>query len=72
MASTAPHPQRPPLPQKLLDEALRLGVDVEGLSEEEARRAVTAAWQEENREAIEGWNRWVEKNGLPLAQFRQF
>ena len=72
MASTAPHPQRPPLPQKLLDEALRLGVDVVRLSEEDARRAVTAAWQEENREVIDGINAWVEKNGIPLAEYRRF
>ena len=29
-------------------------------------------WQEENREAAEAWNAWVEKNGLPLARYRQF
>ncbi len=34
---------------------------------EEGRR-----WQEENAEAIKQWNEWVEKNGLPLARYRQF
>jgi hypothetical protein len=29
-------------------------------------------WQEENAEAIRSWNEWVEKNGLPLANYRQF
>lgn len=35
--------------------------------EEHARR-----WEEENREAIEGNNRWVEKHGLPLEKYRLF
>jgi hypothetical protein len=34
---------------------------------EEARK-----WQEENAHAIRSWNDWVEKNGLPLAEYRQF
>ena len=29
-------------------------------------------WQEENAEAIKSINEWVEKNGLPLAKYRQF
>lgn len=29
-------------------------------------------WLEENREAIDGWNAWVEANGLPLAKYRLF
>lgn len=29
-------------------------------------------WQEENREAIEANNAWVEKHGLPLAKYRMF
>jgi LPS sulfotransferase NodH len=29
-------------------------------------------WQRENREAVEAWNAWVAKHGLPLARFRQF
>lgn len=29
-------------------------------------------WQEENAEAIKGWNEWVEKNGLPLRRYRSF
>lgn len=29
-------------------------------------------WQEENAEAIKSMNEWVEKNGLPLAKYRQF
>jgi len=29
-------------------------------------------WQEENAEAINSWNEWIEKNGLPLAKYRPF
>jgi antitoxin CcdA len=28
-------------------------------------------WLEENREAIAGWNTWMEENELPLAKYRQ-
>jgi antitoxin CcdA len=72
MAATAPKAEGPILPQKLLDEALRLKVDVTGLSQEQARLAVREAWIEENREAIEASNAWVEQHGLPLAKYRQF
>jgi antitoxin CcdA len=73
MAATAPKHEGPPaLPQKLLDEALRLKVDVAGRSEDQVRHAVREAWIEENREAIEGWNAWTEKNGLPLERYRAF
>ena len=37
------------------------------IKEERARR-----WQEENRPAIQAWNAWMEKNGLPLARYRLF
>jgi antitoxin CcdA len=39
----------------------------EAVREERVRR-----WQEENREAIEATNRYVEEHGLPLAEYRQF
>jgi antitoxin CcdA len=35
----------------------------------EARKA---RWLEENREALESSNAWVEANGLPLAKYRLF
>ena len=72
MAATAPRSEGPALSQKLLDEAARLKVEVAGRSEDELRRAVREAWVEENREAIEASNAWVEKHGLPLAKYRQF
>lgn len=72
MAATAPKAEGPVLPQKLLDEARRLNIPVADRSEEQVRFAVREAWIEENREAIESWNAWVEKNGLPLERYRAF
>lgn len=72
MAATAPTPEGPALPRKLLDEALRLKVDITALSEDQVRHAVREAWIEENKAAIEASNAWVEKHGLPLAKYRQF
>ena len=72
MAATAPQAEGSALPQKLLDEALRLKVEIAGCSEDQVRQAVREAWTAENREAIEGWNAWVEKNGLPLERYRAF
>jgi len=34
------------------------------------KRELDRRWKEGNREAIEGWNRWIEKNGLPLERYR--
>ncbi len=32
---------------------------------EQARR-----WKEENKPAMEDWNRWLERNGMPYAEHR--
>jgi antitoxin CcdA len=72
MAATVRKSEHLPLPLKLLEEARRLEVEIAGRSEDELRRAVREAWIAENREAIEGWNAWVEKNGLPLERYRRF
>jgi antitoxin CcdA len=72
MAATAPKAEGPALPRKLLDEALRLKVEIAGRSEDQIRQAVREAWIAENREAIESWNAWTEKNGLPLERYRAF
>ncbi|QNA86875.1 type II toxin-antitoxin system CcdA family antitoxin [Sphingomonas sp. So64.6b] len=64
------------LDSALIDEAKELGINIsraceQGLekqvSEERARR-----WLEENRAALQASNEWVEKNGLPLEEFRLF
>ena len=60
----------------LLAEAKALGVNVSRAAEAGIAGAVKAEkerrWKEENREAIESSNRWVEEHGLPLAKYRQF
>ena len=49
-----------------LSRACEAGLEA-ALKEERTRR-----WQDENRAAGQAWNAWVEKNGLPLARYRQF
>jgi antitoxin CcdA len=39
----------------------------EAVREEKVRR-----WKEENREAIEAYNRYIDEHGVPLSEFRQF
>ena len=34
------------------------------------KRELDRRWKEGNRKAIDGWNRWIEKNGLPLERYR--
>ncbi len=60
----------------LVDAAREHGVNISRVCsqalEAEVRRAREAKWLEENREAIEATNRWVDQNGLPLAKYRMF
>lgn len=57
-------------------EAKALGINISQACErglvETVKEARAALWQEENREAIESSNAYVEKNGLPLAKHRLF
>ncbi len=41
-------------------------------SEREEHQKRGQKWREENREAIESSNKWVEEHGLPYAEYRQF
>ena len=60
----------------LLEQALSLDINLSATFEASLREAVrqrkAAEWLEENRAALQSSNEWVEKNGLPLAQYRQF
>lgn len=64
------------LPSDLIEEARRLNINISKACEQGLERQVAKSradrWQEENREAIEYWNAWVEEHGLPLAEYRQF
>lgn len=57
-------------------EARSLGLDPEAIAAAALRKAIgdekARRWQEENREAIEAWNAWVDENELPLAKHRMF
>ncbi len=60
----------------LLAEAKSLAVNVSRAAEagiaDAVRREKERRWKEENSEAIERWNRWVEENGIPFSEYRQF
>lgn len=79
MARTNTAQKRPTnvsLSADLIEEAKRLNVNISqacerGLEEQVAKTRADQ-WLEENREAIEYWNGYVEKNGLPLARYRRF
>ncbi len=60
----------------LLAQARALGLNVsqaceQGLKAEIVRRRA-AQWLEENRDALASSNDYVERNGLPLSEFRRF
>jgi antitoxin CcdA len=51
---------------------LNLSQVCEAALRQASKKELERRWQEENREAIEAWNVWIEENGLPLAKYRQF
>ena len=61
---------------ELLNLARELGLNVsqaceQGLKAEVSKRRA-AQWVEENREAIESYNEYVDRHGIPLSEYRQF
>ncbi|MBX9593469.1 MAG: type II toxin-antitoxin system CcdA family antitoxin [Roseomonas sp.] len=72
----------PPIPgfaeaqAPLADQARALGLDPDLIAaravEEAVRAEKTRRWQAENREAMDAWNDWTDRNGLPLAKYRMF
>jgi antitoxin CcdA len=80
MASSAPQGVRRPtnlsLPVSLIEDARQLGINLSRACEQGIVAAVKAErerrWKDQNREAVDDYNRWVETNGLPLAEYRQF
>ena len=60
----------------LVDEAKALGVNISvaaasGLEQAVAKRRAER-WVEDNAAALDSYNRYVEKNGLPLEKLRLF
>jgi antitoxin CcdA len=64
------------LPELLLRDAREMGINLSQACERGLAAAVADArrqlWLEENRDAIDAWNGYVAKHGLPLDDFRQF
>lgn len=64
------------LSPELLEEAKALGVNVSRACERGLALQIAEVraqrWLEENKGAIESSNAYLEKNGLPLAEYRQF
>jgi antitoxin CcdA len=61
---------------ELLDAARKLSINLSRAAEEgislAVRRERDPQWLEENREALESYNAYIDANGLPLAKYRQF
>ncbi len=64
------------LPVDLLADARALSLNVSKACElglkAEIAHARRVQWLEENRDAIASSNEYVERHGIPLAEFRQF
>jgi antitoxin CcdA len=58
----------------VVEAARAAGINLSQACEAALRNAARAErdrqWKEENREAMEGWNRWLDENGLPYAGLR--
>ena len=76
MATSAKIESHARRPLATAEEATELGLDVTGLDQWAIHSAVQQErgrrWGEEHREAIAGWSKWAEENGLPLARYRMF
>jgi antitoxin CcdA len=64
------------LAEPLLTEAKSLGINVSQAAEEGLAKAVALKreerWIQENWDAIQSSNEYVERQGLPLAKYRMF
>ena len=73
---TARRPTNVTLPDALIRDARALGINLSQACERGLVAAVAdtrrARWLDENRDALQAWNEYVDANGLPLAEFRQF
>ena len=59
------------LPTEMVDAAKQFGINISKACEAgltvEVKRERERRWIEENTPAMEEWNVWLEKNGLPLS-----
>ena len=76
MSASPRRPSNLSIDADLMKEAKALSLNVSRAAEEGIERSVAAEkarrWKEENKHLIEGWNEWVNENGLPLAKYRMF
>lgn len=75
-SEAAKKPTNVSISEVLLAEAKELQINVSRAAEAGLDRAIAERraeiWRRENREALQSSNDYVEKNGLPLAKYRQF
>ncbi len=64
------------LPADMVEEARALGVNLSRAAEEGIAKALKAErekrWKEENREAIQAYNEFIAREGLPLLDLQVF
>jgi antitoxin CcdA len=64
------------LDREVAAEARELGLNMSRLAEEAIAGAVKAErnrrWKEQNRAAIDGYNAFVERHGVPFSEYRKF
>ena len=76
MSAAARKPTNLTLDSELVSEARALNINVSRAAENGLEAAIRKErerrWLEENAEAIQSSNDWVEKNGVPLEKYRPF
>ena len=55
----------------LLEAAREKGLNISRASEAGLRAELARRWREDNAQAVEAYNAYVDEHGLPLGQFRQ-
>lgn len=64
------------LDRSVVEDAKAMGMNMSRACDDALRAAIKvereARWKAENAEAIQSFNDYVEKNGVPLSQYRQF
>lgn len=76
MVSSSRKPTNLSIDSELLNEAKALNINLSRAAEDGVKAAVRAAqelrWKEDNADAIESSNAYVENYGLPLDKYRPF
>ena len=64
------------LNRSLVEDAKALGMNLSRACDDALAAAIKvereARWKIENADAVKSFNEYVEKNGIPLSQYRQF